>query len=418
MAREPGERASTREATAPDPDDPRKPDELSEITKPSWLYVLKKTGREFGTDQATDLAAALTYYGVLAVFPALLAFVSLVGLFGDPGETTNALLDLLAGLVPASTLDAIREPIQSLAASPAAGFAFVTGVVGALWSASGYVGAFSRAMNRIYSIQEGRPFWKLRPVTLAVTVLAIVIAVVAALLVTLTGPIAEQVGDALGIGGTALLVWNILKWPVLAFLAVLIVAVLYYATPNIKQPKFRWMSLGALFALLVWVVASAGFAFYAANFASYNATYGAIGGVIVFLLWVWISNIALLFGAELDAELERGRELQAGIKAEETIQLPPRDTKQSDKATKQHEKDVAAGRELREQATGNPGGALREPQRPEEPQRAEEPRRAEEPQRPKEPRRPKDEKKLKKALKSINRTHKLQAAQYIVPKDK
>jgi len=348
MAKETGERASKREKTAPDPDDPRKPDEITEISKPSWIYVLKKTAREFGADQATDLAAALTYYGVLAVFPALLAFVSLVGLFGDPGKTTDTLLDLMGGLVPATTLDAIRGPIENLATSPSAGFAFVTGIVGALWSASGFVGAFSRAMNRIYSIQEGRPFWKLRPVTLAVTVLAIVVAVIAALLITLTGPVAEQVGELLGIGETAVLIWNIAKWPILAFLAVLIVAVLYYATPNVKQPKFRWMSFGALFALIVWVVASAGFAFYAANFASYNETYGSIGGVIVFLLWVWISNIALLFGAELDAELERGRELQAGIEAEENIQLPPRDTKKSDKIEKKHRQDVADGRELRE----------------------------------------------------------------------
>ena len=350
MTREADQRASTREKTAPDRDDPRKPDELGEITKPSWLYVLRKTAREFGADQATDLAAALTYYGVLAVFPALLAFVSLVGLFGDPAETTDALLDLLGGLLPVSTVEAVRDPLAELAASPSAGFAFVTGVVGALWSASGYVTAFSRAMNRVYSIEEGRPFWKLRPVTLAVTVLAIVVAVVAALLITLTGPVAERVGDALGIGETAVVVWNIAKWPVLAFLAVLIVAVLYYATPNVRQPKFRWMSFGALLALIAWLVASVGFAVYVANFSNYNRTYGAIGGVIVFLLWIWISNLALLFGAELDAELERGRELQAGIEAEDNIRLPPRDTKKSDRAAKKRERDIDDGRELRESA--------------------------------------------------------------------
>ena len=355
MAKETGEKASTRAKNAPHPDDPRKPDEISEISKPSWIYVVKKTYREFSADQATDLAAALTYYGVLAIFPALLAFVSLVGLFGDPAETTDALLDLLGGLVPSTTLEAVRGPIENLATSPAAGFTFITGVVGALWSASGYVGAFSRAMNRIYSIQEGRPFWKLRPVTLAVTVLAIVIAVLAALLITLSGPVAEEIGAALGIGDTAVLIWNIAKWPLLAFLVVLLVAVLYYATPNVKQPKFRWMSFGALFALIVWVVASAGFAFYVSNFSSYNETYGSIGGVIVFLLWVWISNLALLFGAELDAELERGRELQAGIEAEENIQLPPRDTKKSDKIEKQHRKDIEEGRELRRHSSRDDG---------------------------------------------------------------
>ncbi|WP_204742208.1 YhjD/YihY/BrkB family envelope integrity protein [Glaciihabitans arcticus] len=349
MAEETGQRASTRAKTAPDPEDPRKPDSLTEIEKPSWKYVGLKTLREFTADQCTDLAAALTYYGVLAVFPALLAFVSLLGLFGDPQQTTDALLDLVGGLVPADTLEAVREPIESIASAPAAGLGLFVGIAGALWSASGYVGAFARAMNRIYAIQEGRPVWKLRPITLGVTVVAILFAVIAAVLLVVSGPIAENVAATIGVGGAGLLVWNIVKWPILAVLAALVVALLYYATPNVQQPKFRWMSLGALVALLVWVIASAGFAFYAANFSSYDETYGSIGGVIVFLLWIWISNLALLFGAELDAELERGRELQAGIAAEEHIQLPPRDTKVSDKAAKQHRKDVAAGRALRGQ---------------------------------------------------------------------
>jgi len=358
MAEEEGQHASTRAATAPQPEDPRKPDSLADITKPSWKYVLRKTMREFTSDQATDLAAALTYYGVLAVFPALLAFVSILGLFGDANETTNTLLDLVGGLVPSTTLDAVREPILAITSAPAAGVALVVGIGGALWSASGYVGAFARAMNRIYAIQEGRPVWKLRPITLLVTVVAILAAVSAAVLLVISGPIASNVADALGVGEAGLAVWNIAKWPILAFIAVLVVAVLYYATPNVKQPKFRWMSLGALLALIVWVIASAGFAFYAANFTSYDETYGAIGGVIVFLLWIWISNVALLFGAELDAELERGRELQAGIAAEEHIQLPPRDTAVSDKAAVQHEKDLAMGRSVRAQK--DPVGAAAE----------------------------------------------------------
>ena len=355
MAQESGQNASVRERTAPDPEDPRKPDSLGDIEKPSWKYVLRKTLREYTADQATDLAAALTYYGVLAVFPALLAFVSILGLFGDPNETTDTLLDLVGGLVPSTTLEAVREPIETITSAPAAGLALVIGIAGALWGASGYIGAFARAMNRIYGIQEGRPVWKLRPITLGVTVLAVVAAVSAALLLVVSGPIAENVAGVIGIGDAGLLAWNIVKWPILGFLAVLIVAVLYYATPNVQQPKFRWMSLGALLALVVWVVASVGFAFYAANFSSYDETYGSIGGVIVFLLWVWISNNALLFGAELDAELERGRELQAGIPAEEHIQLPPRDTKVSDKAAAQHEKDLTMGRAIRAQQ--NPEGA-------------------------------------------------------------
>ena len=249
--------------------------------------------------------------------------------------------------MPESTLEAVSGIIDDLASSPASGWAFVVGVVGALWSASGYVGAFSRAMNRIYEIDEGRPFWKLRPVTLGVTVLAVVAAVIAAVVVVGSGRLARNIGEAIGVGDAVLVVWDIVRWVLLAFLAVLIVAVLYYATPNVKQPKFRWMSVGAFVALVAWAVASVGFAFYASNFASYNATYGSIGGIIVFLLWVWISNLALIFGAELDAELERGRELQAGIVAEETIQLPPRDSSRSEKKEQKAKEDLAEAKRLR-----------------------------------------------------------------------
>jgi len=282
------------------------------------------------------------------VFPALLAIVSVIGLFSDPEQTTDLLLGILSGLLSADTVDTIREPIAGLTQSPAAGWTFVIGLVGAVWSASGYVVAFSRAMNRVYEIDEGRPFWKLRPVMLGITVIALVAAVIGAILVTASGPVAREIGQALGLPPEAILVWDIAKWLVVIVLAVVIVAVLYYATPNVKQPKFRWISVGALVALGVWALASVAFGFYVVNFSSYNKTYGAIGGIIVFLLWMWISNLALLFGAELDAELERGRQLQAGIKAEETIQLPPRDSRQSEKKAEQHEKDVEEGRRLRE----------------------------------------------------------------------
>jgi membrane protein len=347
MAQEEGQSASSRAATAPSPDDSRKPNSPADITKPSWKYVLRKTLREFTTDQCTDLSAGLTYYGTLAVFPAMLAFISILGLFGNAKTTTSTLLDTLKGVVPPTTLDAVRAPIDSLTHSSAAGIGLIVGILGALLSASGYVRAFGRAMNRIYGIQEGRPFWKLRPVTLAVTVIGILAAVIIAALVALSGPIAQNIGDSIGLGSGVVVAWNIVKWPILIFIVVLVIAVLYYATPNIRQPKFRWMSVGSLVALVVWVLASVGFAFYAANFSKYNSTYGSIGGVIVFLLWVWISNNALLFGAELDAEVERGRELQAGIEAEETLQLPPRDTKVSDKKADQHAKDVKIGRDLR-----------------------------------------------------------------------
>ena len=203
-------------------------------------------------------------------------------------------------------------------------------------------------MNRVYEIREGRPIWKLRPVMLLITLVTVLLVVVVALGLVISGRVAEAVGNAIGLGSTVVTVWNIAKWPVLLMVVVLIVALLYYATPNVQQPKFRWMSVGALVAIVIWVAASAGFGFYVASFSSYNKTYGSLGGIIVFLLWLWITNVALLFGAELDAELERGRELQAGISAEETIQLPARDMRNIKKARAKQDKDVQRGRRLRE----------------------------------------------------------------------
>ncbi|PPH96991.1 ribonuclease BN [Rathayibacter sp. AY1B7] len=342
--------STEHDRTAPDPDDSRKPDGPTDVTKRSWGYVLKKTLREFGADQCTDIAAGLTYYAVLALFPGLLAIVSILGLFGQAETTTDTVLEIAGGFVSADVLDTVRGPIQELTSSPAAGLAFVTGVLGALWSASGYVGAFGRGMNRVYEIDEGRPIWKLRPTMLAVTLVTVLLLVIAGLILVLSGSIAQTIGDAIGLGEVALTVWRIAKWPVLIAIMVVIVAVLYHWSPNVRQPKFRWTSMGSILALVVWALASAGFAFYVANFSNYNKTYGALGGVIVFLLWLWITNLALLFGAEFDAELERGRQLQAGIEAEEHIQLPPRDTRQSEKKAEKHAEDVADGRELRESA--------------------------------------------------------------------
>lgn len=343
------ETSTAKSATAPAPDDSRKPDSPPDITKRSWKYVAKKTFREFSQDQCPDLAAALTYFAVLSLFPGILALVSILGLFGDATRTTSALLEIVQGVAPGSTVDTIRGPIEELASSPAAGVTFVIGLVTALWSASGYVSAFGRAMNRVYEVDEGRPFLKFRGTMLAVTLLSIVAVALLAGMLVLSGPVAEAVGGAVGLSETLLTVWNIAKWPVMVALVIMLIAVLYYATPNVKQPKFRWMSMGSFIALLIFVIASLGFGFYVANFANYNKTYGAIGGVIILLLWLWILNMSLLFGAEFDAETERGRQLQAGIEAEETIQLPPRDTKKSEKLQAQEEEDVRRGRELREQ---------------------------------------------------------------------
>lgn len=342
--------SSVKAATAPHPDDARKPDSPDDIPKPGWKYTARKAFREFQRDQVTDIAAALTYWGVLAIAPTLLALVSILSLVVDGQAAVVQVVTFArdAG-APEDALGPIQTLLRNLSSQQGAGLGLVVGLLTALWSASGYVNAFSRAMNRIYEVDEGRPFYKLRPVMLAVTfVMLVLVAIIVAALV-LSGPVAEGIGDAIGLGSVAITTWNIAKWPVVVLLVALVVAVLYYATPNVQQPRFRWISVGSFVAILVWAVATAGLAVYVMTFGgdSYNETYGTLAGFILFLLWLWITNNALLFGAEVDAELERSRELVAGIEAEESIQLPPRDTKASDKKQKQHEEDVAKGRELR-----------------------------------------------------------------------
>jgi len=335
--------------STPDPNDPRKPESPTDLTKPSFMYTLKKTLREFSSDQCTDLAASLTYYTVLALFPGLLAIVSILGLFGEGQSTVDTLLTMIGNVGSSQVVDLLKGPINGLVRSPAAPVTFAIGLVGAIWSASGYVGAFGRAMNRIYNVREGRPIWKLRPTMLGVTLFTVLLLVLG-LLVLVSGPLVRNFADVFGLGDVAVTVVSIVQWPILLVIAIAVIAVLYYWSPNVRQPKFKWTSLGSILALVIWLIASVGFGFYVGNFSHYNATYGSLGGVIVFLLWVWITNNALLFGAEFDAELERGRELQAGIHAEEDIQLPKRDTRQIAKKDEKRAKDVLDAIEIRESA--------------------------------------------------------------------
>ena len=302
----------------------RSPDAPTELSRRSWRDVLRRTWREFREDDLTLLAAALTYYGVLSLFPAMLVLVSILGLLGP--SATQSLIDNLASLSPGPARDVVTNAIHNLqGASAAAGFAFVLGLLGALWSASGYVGGFMKASNVIYEVEEGRPFWKLRPLQIAVTVLVVLLAAAISLAIVITGPLAHRVGDVIGLGETAVTVWSVAKWPVIAAIVSQIIAFLYWVAPNVRQPGYRWISPGGVLAVVLWVVASGAFAFYVANFGSYNKTYGTLGGVISFLVWMWITNIAILFGAELDAEMERERELEAGINAQDEIKLPPRE---------------------------------------------------------------------------------------------
>ena len=307
------------------------PDTPGGLEKRSWWRAILRSVKEFRRDNLTDWAAALTYYGILALFPAILALVSILGLLGS--ETTQTLIDNLGQVAPGPAQDIFTSAIENLQKNQgAAGIMLIVGLAAAIWSASGYVSAFMRASNAIYDVEEGRPFWKSIPIRVGTTLILLVLLAITAIGVVLTGGLAEQVGKVFGVEGSAIDIWNIAKWPVLIATVSLMFAILYYATPNVKHPKFRWVSPGGLVATLLWIVASAAFAFYVANFSSYNETYGALGGVIIFLTWLWITNIAVLFGAELNAELERGRQIEGGMPEEREPFLEPRDTRKMENA--------------------------------------------------------------------------------------
>jgi membrane protein len=303
--------------------------------KTTLFATLKRTATEFSEDNLSDWAAALTYYGLLALFPALIALVSIVGLVGDPKTTTTTITDIVTSIGPKSGAQTFADPIKQITSSrSSAGIAFVLGLATALWSASAYVGAFMRASNVVYETPEGRPFWKLRPLQILVTLILVILLAVIALALVLTGPIVDAVAGPIGVGSTAVSIWNIAKWPVLVAVFVLMLAILYYASPNAKMRGFKFITPGSIVALVVWLLASAAFAFYVANFSSYNKTYGTLAGLIVLLVWMWITNLAILFGHQLNAERERTLELKEGVpRAEKEIQLEPRDEPKEQKTT-------------------------------------------------------------------------------------
>lgn len=304
----------------------RAPEEPTQLPKRSWRAVLTGVVREFQDDELTDRAAALTYYGVLSLFPTLLVLVSLLGVVGK--SAIDSLLKNLEDLAPGSARDIIGDAVKQLEGRGGVGSLMaVVGIVLAVWASSGYVGAFIRTANAVYDMPEGRPVWKVLPIRVGVTVVLLVLAVISSLIVVFTGGLARAAGSALGVGDEALTVWSIAKWPVLVVLVTFMIALLFWATPNVKGRGFKWITPGSVVALVIWLIASAGFAFYVANFSSYNATYGALAGVIIFLVWLWLSNIAILLGLEFDAELSRQRAIAGGLPPDEEPYVPPRDTR-------------------------------------------------------------------------------------------
>ncbi|WP_018503858.1 YihY/virulence factor BrkB family protein [Parafrankia discariae] len=302
------------------------PDRLTELRPRSWFMALRRTAKEFQVDELPDRAAALTYYGVLAIFPALLVLVSLLGVVGR--SATDSILSNMEQLTPGSARDILRNAVNGIRDTAGAGGVLaVVGLAGALWSASGYIAAFIRAANVVYDIPEGRPVWKVLPLRLAVTVMLMVLLAASAVIVVFSGGLADQAGKALGLGGAALTAWSYAKWPVLVLLVIIMIALLYWSAPNVRVRGFRWLTPGSVLAVVIWLAASAGFALYVANSGSYNKTYGTLAGVIIFLVWLWLSNLAILLGLEFDAEIARERAVAGGLPADEEPYAEPRDTR-------------------------------------------------------------------------------------------
>src|SRR5256885_812449 len=332
----PGQRRSTtddeirQELPPAQPTADKGPDKPTQLGRRSWWGVLKRVVKEYQRDNLSDWAAALTYYAMLSIFPGLLVLVS--GLRLVSRSAVNTVIDNLTQVAPGTARDIVKAAVKNILNSGqnTASILAIVSLVGALWSASGYVAAFMRAANAIYDVPEGRPIWKKLPVRLGVTIVTGVLLSISAFAVVLTGRLAEQVGKLIGVGGVAVTVWNIAKWPVLALIVSLVFAILYWAAPNARQGGFRWVSPGGVVAVVIWLVTSAGFALYVANFSSYNKTYGALATIIIFLVWLYLTNTAVLLGAELNAELERGRAFEAGQPARAGPDTQRRDDRKVD----------------------------------------------------------------------------------------
>ncbi|RXZ47464.1 YihY/virulence factor BrkB family protein [Agromyces fucosus] len=330
-----------------DPSGSADDDSPAQLSRADWRIIGTRTVHEYRINQVHDIAAALTFYVLLTIFPALLAVLALLGIFGSAEAVVADALRVLEELGGASVVEVLREPLDQLLNASHAGLAFGSGLVATLWAASGFVGTFGRGMNRIYRVEEGRPFWEMRPAMLAVSAVLVVLGAIAAAGLVMTGPVAEAAARVLGLDEGVVFWWDLAKVPVLAAIGVLVLAVLYWAAPNVRRRHLRWFSIGAVAALLAWIATTALFALYVFGVGNYERVYGVLGGVVAFMLWVWLSNLAMLFGAVLDTEVERARQLRAGIPAEEQVRLPLRDDRVITVNRTQRLRDVHASAGMR-----------------------------------------------------------------------
>ncbi|WP_426185305.1 YihY/virulence factor BrkB family protein [Microbacterium sp. TWP3-1-2b2] len=326
------------------------------MTTHAWTFAIRRIIRAFAADGCADTAASLAFYAILALLPASMVGFSILSVLGRDDETAQILLEVVRAVAPEEAARGVGDFLKELADLRMSGLLLVFGVLLSIWSVGRFVGVLGRGMNKIYGVEEGRPIWSLKLTQLAIAVVTIVCAVIAALLIVGSGPVAHAIGNALGMGEIALFVWRIGRWPLLVLLVVFVIAFLYYFTPNVRPPRFRLISLGAVVAIAVLAIASAGFGLYIANFSNYDRVYGSFAGIIAFALWMWIANMALLVGVEFDAELERIRELRAGVPAETQVQLPLRDAGRIATVVRRDRADAAAARQIREKATETDDG--------------------------------------------------------------
>lgn len=338
---------------------------LRDFPKGSILYILRRAIYKFGANGASDMAAALTYFTVLSIFPALLAIVSLLGIFGQGEDSATAILAFLKDNAPTQMYGILEDPIRQLTSGQGAGLVLLTGILSALWSASGYTGSFGRALNRVYGVREGRPGWMLKPINVLVTAVLIILVVLMILMMLLGVTVLDLVGQY--VPETVdmeliKLIWLNGRWVLILLMAIGLITLLYAATPNVRRFKQWKLSPGAALALFGMGLGGFGFTLYANNFSKYNATYGLIGGVIVMLLFIWIMNNMLLFGAHLDAEIMLMRQVLAGEDDHGHLKVQPRSTTASRAMKEQRERLMSAGHELQQQAAGQ--GMLPKPKGP------------------------------------------------------
>ncbi len=290
------------------------------------VSTAKRTFKSFYDDQMTHHAAALTYYSLMSLFPALLMGMSLLGLLGQFPATYDAILSYLREVAPASTIDTIDASLRSaLQSKGTAATALAVGLVTTLYGTTGALEAARRALNVVYETDEGRGFVRRKATDVGSTFLLGALILVTLILMFVGGGLAEDVFGFLDLGSTAALVWKILRWPAALAVAMLVFGFVYYVTPNVTQRKFKWITPGAVVGVLIWLLASAAFFLYVSNFGSINATYGGFAAAVVLLVWLWLTNSALLLGAELNAEIERTKELSEGVPMPETLQMPEKE---------------------------------------------------------------------------------------------